>query len=158
MRGVKGTYKTYECKNCGQTSKWGPSKKNIYCSVRCQWEDKQKQILDEWLRGDYTNKTGKFPDVALTHVAECQGYACGICGIKEHNGKDIGPILQADYIDGNSSNLQPDNLRLLCPNCHCQTETWGRKGTSKGERKRDYRNEYRRRQYNERKRTSENHS
>lgn len=36
-------------------------------------------------------------------------------------------ILQLDHIDGDRLNNKLDNLRFLCPNCHCQTPTWGTK-------------------------------
>lgn len=32
--------------------------------------------------------------------------------------------LQLDHIDGNSSNNNLSNLRMLCPNCHAQTDTY----------------------------------
>lgn len=49
-------------------------------------------------------------------------YLCSICNIKEWNGKKI--VLQLDHIDGDRHNNQLSNLRLLCPNCHSQTETF----------------------------------
>lgn len=33
--------------------------------------------------------------------------------------------LHLDHIDGDKSNNSLENLRLLCPNCHSQTETFG---------------------------------
>lgn len=33
--------------------------------------------------------------------------------------------LHLDHIDGDRTNNSADNLRLLCPNCHSQTPTWG---------------------------------
>ena len=49
-------------------------------------------------------------------------YKCAICEITEHNNKPIS--LQLDHIDGNPNNHRLENLRLLCPNCHSQTDTW----------------------------------
>jgi hypothetical protein len=54
--------------------------------------------------------------------------------LKEQNGKCLRchisswldqPItLQIDHIDGNNRNNNRENSRLLCPNCHSQTETY----------------------------------
>jgi len=56
-------------------------------------------------------------------------YECSECGIKEWNQKPIS--LQLDHIDGNNHNHKLKNLRLLCPNCHSQTETFcGKNKTS----------------------------
>jgi hypothetical protein len=49
-------------------------------------------------------------------------HKCECCGIAEWNGK-ITPI-ELDHIDGNRYNNTLENLRLLCPNCHAQTETY----------------------------------
>ena len=35
--------------------------------------------------------------------------------------------LQLDHIDGDPANNMIENLRILCPNCHTQTETFGSK-------------------------------
>ena len=47
---------------------------------------------------------------------------CAICGVKKWNQKDIN--LELDHIDGNRVNHLLSNLRLLCPNCHSQTDTY----------------------------------
>ncbi|MCX5111702.1 HNH endonuclease [Streptomyces sp. NBC_00378] len=36
--------------------------------------------------------------------------------------------LEVDHINGDWSDDQPTNLRLLCPNCHASTDTWCRGG------------------------------
>lgn len=35
-------------------------------------------------------------------------------------------VLHLDHIDGDSTNNELDNLRMLCPNCHSQTSTYCR--------------------------------
>ncbi len=47
---------------------------------------------------------------------------CVECGITEWNSKPI--TLQLDHINGQSTDHRFENLRLLCPNCHSQTDTW----------------------------------
>lgn len=47
---------------------------------------------------------------------------CELCGITEWMGKPI--TMQLDHIDGNTHNHLYENLRIVCPNCHTQTDTW----------------------------------
>lgn len=51
---------------------------------------------------------------------------CSACGIEpEWNGEPL--RFQVDHIDGNWNDSRPQNVRFLCPNCHTQTETYGKK-------------------------------
>jgi 5-methylcytosine-specific restriction endonuclease McrA len=47
---------------------------------------------------------------------------CSICDIEEWNDKKIN--MELDHIDGNRTNHKLENLRMLCPNCHSQTDTY----------------------------------
>lgn len=49
-------------------------------------------------------------------------YKCAECNLSEWRGKVLS--LQLDHIDGIRTNNQLGNLRLLCPNCHSQTDTY----------------------------------
>lgn len=49
-------------------------------------------------------------------------YRCNICKITEWNGKPT--PLELDHIDGDRYNNNLNNIRLICPNCHAQTETY----------------------------------
>jgi len=42
-----------------------------------------------------------------------------------HNGIEL--VLQLDHINGNNKDNRLENLRIVCPNCHTQTKTWGNK-------------------------------
>lgn len=50
-------------------------------------------------------------------------YQCNECGISNWNGKAIS--LHLDHRNGINNDNRKENLRLLCPNCHSQTETYG---------------------------------
>lgn len=52
-------------------------------------------------------------------------HKCVVCGNEgEWNGSPL--TLDLDHINGDNTNNRPENLRFLCPNCHRQTDTWGR--------------------------------
>lgn len=59
---------------------------------------------------------------------------CSFCGLGlEWNGKKLS--LQLDHINGIYNDNRPENLRLLCPNCHSQTDTFAGKNAKVRERK-----------------------
>lgn len=47
---------------------------------------------------------------------------CSGCGLERWHRRPI--PLELDHIDGDRSNNRLENLRLLCPNCHAQTDTY----------------------------------
>lgn len=61
----------------------------------------------------------------LDHGVEDKCCECG--QLPWWNGKRL--TLQVDHIDGNRFNNLISNLRILCPHCHTQTETYSNKRT-----------------------------
>jgi 5-methylcytosine-specific restriction endonuclease McrA len=59
---------------------------------------------------------------------------CAICNNTKWNNLEI--TLELDHIDGNSENNNLTNLRLVCPNCHSQTNTYKGKNRGNGRYKR----------------------
>jgi len=85
-----------------------------YCSRECYHKSRKLVSLTKW--EDLHHHTRK------AHlIDECN--ECAMCGIGSvWNSKPL--VLQLDHIDGNRSNNTRENLRLLCPNCHTQTDTF----------------------------------
>jgi hypothetical protein len=50
-------------------------------------------------------------------------YQCAWCGVVEWRGERL--VLHLDHANGIHNDNRLENLRLLCPNCHSQTKTYG---------------------------------
>jgi len=108
------------CLGCGKKLK---NRQQIFCSNWCHGVYKRKQSA----KNNFKNST---PQTIRRYLKETRGIQCEICRLKEWQGKPI--PLQMHHIDGNYKNNVLNNLKLLCPNCHAQTETFGYKNRGNG--------------------------
>jgi len=60
---------------------------------------------------------------------------CAECGISEWRGKPL--TVHIDHINGVKNDNRLENLRMLCPNCHSQTETYSGHNAKRRQRLQD---------------------
>lgn len=116
---------TINCLLCGVETR-----NRKFCSNQCQQKHQVEQsLLKIKITGDCPN-TKCTSKTTRRFLEETFGKKCSICELTEWRGKFL--VFDVDHIDGNSRNNKIENLRLLCPNCHSQTETYKAKNKKSG--------------------------
>ena len=119
------------CPNC---SKEVTKRNNKYCDNKCQLEYERLIIFEKIENGDTTLYFKNYKNYLIHKYGE----KCMKCGWNKVNPKTSKVPIQLEHIDGNSENNSLDNLKILCPNCHSLTPTYGalNKGNGRKNRKR----------------------
>lgn len=98
-----------------------------YCDIHCQVKYLYMNNFLDW----YLELSNSFDNNALRkHLETRYGHECSNCKITNWRGFDI--VFDVDHINGDSNNNGPDNVRLLCQNCHSQTENFSYKNKGQG--------------------------
>jgi hypothetical protein len=99
-----------------------------------EWKEKQAatiQARTEVLKETLFNKglanflAGNIKDRSIVRkwLIKTRGEQCECCNhLPEWNGKYL--ALQVHHVNGKNKDNRPNNLQLLCPNCHTQTDTF----------------------------------
>ena len=100
-----------------------------YCSRRCFVEHRRQRVVALWQSGAlpprlYFNRTVR------RHIIEVAGEKCQRCGWNERNPFTGRVPLEIEHVDGNWENNAPENIGVLCPNCHALTATF--RGANRG--------------------------
>lgn len=120
--------KIYQCLSCGTHIPFrGYTFTHKYCNNQCQANHRASRCLERDTEMFLEGKSLRRPSQRKVLVS-LRGYKCEVCGISDWNGKKL--VLQVDHINGDPYNHNADNLRLICPNCHSQTDTFA--GANRG--------------------------
>ncbi len=123
-----------QCLACGKEVKRAVDK---FCNNHCQGEYAYRTYIDRWMRGLETGRKGNFfalSDNVRRFILETFVEKCSQCGWSERHPLTGRVPLTIDHIDGDVENCRPENLRLLCHNCHSLTPTFGSLNRGKGKR------------------------
>lgn len=126
--------KTKKCIGCGKEIV-GYSGSD-FCNRDCwkiqrkkEIEEKYQSYIAKWKSGEEKGWQGKGYAVhkyIRRFFFEKFNSKCQECGWSKINPSTNKVPLQIDHKDGDASNCKEENLRLLCPNCHSLTPTFGR--------------------------------
>ena len=101
--------KKFKCYKHNQGGKGISRKKNI------------NKTVDDILSGKRSNfQTFKLKQKLL--LLGIKENKCEICGCVNWQGKPL--KMELHHIDGNRTNHNLNNLQMLCPNCHSQTDNY----------------------------------
>ena len=115
------------CISCNKEFKPSKNSRDMYCSNKCQMNKQHEDYIERWLRGEekgWVGRTRSLSKRVRRWVRETKGEACEWCGWNEKHPVDNSILTEIDHIDGDTENVTPDNLRVLCPNCHSMTPTF----------------------------------
>ncbi len=102
--------------NCGTRCK---NAKRKYCSTRCQY-------LHDFNTRVQLFEAGLYPAALNSkwlkkYLIKRDGERCSKCGWAERHVSTGRVPIEIEHIDGDSDNNAPENIILLCPNCHALT-------------------------------------
>lgn len=112
------------CKNCNKEYSKGKGSLGIYCSNKCQGDFKYKKSIELWLSGvkkGWSGKTRTLSPFIRKWLKDTRGSKCCKCGWNEKHSLDNKSLTEINHIDGDAENCSPENLEILCPNCHSMT-------------------------------------
>lgn len=129
-------YKGGICNLCGGRT----GRNNRGAPIATHSECLRQDNIRRWLAGDNSvtlyvdSKSGLPRDTkrfVKKYLLETRGDRCEVCGFDE-KAPDGRSIIQMDHINGNCFDNRPENLRLLCPNHHAMTPTYGSRNKGSG--------------------------
>jgi hypothetical protein len=112
------------CLNCEKECR---KASNIYCNRSCQQEYQRNKFLERWKNGEENGYWfgGQLSGVIRNYLIKTRGAKCEICGWCEINPITGKVPINIDHTDGDYRNCHENNLRILCPNHHALTPTFG---------------------------------
>ena len=129
MKGSNTHRKGCSCLFCNRTGR-SNHKSDCQCVVHGGPPLNQRPLAEILVRNGKVRKSSQIKNRLIREGLLSE--ECETCWLTpEWNGKPL--VLQIDHCNGDNKDWRLENLRILCPNCHSQTETFA--GRNKGRHK-----------------------
>jgi hypothetical protein len=103
---------------------------SFYCSIKCVHHKPREEKFTQFMRGEFPAMVQVTPMLRRFIIRNLGMEACMQCGwAKRHPITGRIPV-EVEHRDGDWRNNKPQNLTLLCPNCHSLTSTY--RGLNRG--------------------------
>jgi|CXWL01.1.fsa_nt_gi hypothetical protein len=110
------------CLECGTKKE---TYKYNFCSKECFGLFRTKMIISEWLKTKTSQNNKELSRTIRLWLIKEAKEKCSKCGWNIVHTITKSVPLQINHKDGNWANNAPENLEVLCPNCHALTENFG---------------------------------
>ena len=128
-----------KCKHCEKIIENSKGINQIFCDKNCEVDFKISEKYKHYLAHQTEYCYDRNMSFVKKHLLLEQNNKCSICtGSNKWNNKDL--IFVLDHTDGDAANNLRKNLRLVCPNCDSQLDTFKSKNKNSSRKERYLKN------------------
>ena len=104
------------------------------CQTKAVQYLSQHPRVTDWMNGDWSlgGTVNGLSKTIRDYLMADRNYVCEACGFTGFHPIDSATILEVNHIDGDGQNHHPDNLEILCPNCHALTDSFRNRNLGNG--------------------------
>ncbi len=113
-------------KSCAYCQSMIPNR-NKYCNIRCKVLQERYIYVEKWKRGEVSGNTCDnhiLSNHIRNYLLDDIKHQCSKCSWSEINPVTKKVPLEINHIDGDHMNSRPENLEVVCLNCHALTPNY----------------------------------